>query len=1602
MEQDITGIFKRYTSDFTINIEPSYYPYEYINGYFSMSTNPPVIEVEYLTNENTKPIKKIFSLAGVAAANVNLATGDMVTSFCDIDGDRSVKGVEIKHVYKKDGANFFCGNNFRLNIQEKFVKNSSGVLDANYIYTDADGDKHGFRDYYYYIDRNGKKNYISSKSSIVVEADGTLKYNGYNVACEYKSASGLKAITVLEGLKNVKSLDQRSDKIKELSEQVKTYGNAWRDFVIINLTTGEIENSNLSETVIFDTYTQTMMPIPKSEALQYKSLKDQLANLIEKSSSDSVVGNNEYKSVAALKNSIDSENEELNDYIKGTDLEKNSQISSKLNSYTEIIPISVFDNVSSDSKYSKNGNQITLKQLIRLFRQRNLSIEQYNDQITLISTQDGTINNQLSLISKKRTVYIEQIQGYYKEYKAKLEELKQAKLQTPVNFLTDGKIYKGYNESGNLVAIFDAYENNVVIEYEQYYIEYASGERIARICDNDNNVVTFSYTPDNKLSCITDRNGRNTRYVYDSGSNLKEVIFDTGEKINITYYGNYITSIAEEKNNLYAKVLYNGSKPSAIINGSSVDTDIDTVYFSFVQNNNSTMNYVTITTDKSKERYYFNADNNLKEYRMEEGGVMSKAEQYVYNPYWKGSTKQSDPKVVTTSTTKESLRGKTLTNFVFTAGDTETTTLDQFENPLKTTNSKVKLDANGTNYLTVTVDRLYDDNQKLIEEVTTGTYSKDNKSLISHTKYNYNYAGNIVRKETYVEGEEFTKGKTVEETVYDNKGNVTKAFTYNTLDSSSKFYSSESEYDETGKTLADYDETGENKTKYGYKDGTSVVRETILPNGSKFAYGHDADDTVTSITQSTEDGEENSTQKVYKYGQVIEVKSGNTTVGYEYDDKRRLSEVKLNGNAHSTFEYHENETLNGVTVDRVVEKKDGKEFTTYTDKRGRVIRAGFPEKVQIDYGYNAAGNVESMTETVDNISVRSFAYTYNGLDKLTSYTEKDHGTDKHKETYAYDDYGKLTEVKHDSGFTYRYGYKSSTDGEIDNISIGENIVVKPKTDVNGRNTGKQVLFANTQVETESISYVKFGDHATNLPSSIVFGKKGVINCSASERLKYSYDKMGNISAIFKNGTLIVKYTYDKLNRIIREDNRTLKHTWVFAYDNNGNIITKKETDFTLKENTEDCVFTEHLYEYDGDELVYYDGKTCCYMAKTGKPSIYKNNNVYWSGENILQYGNDKFTYDACGRRLTKNNLVYTYDGNGKLIRQSNGLEFFYDHTGVAGMKYNDATYIYRKDVQGNIIALLDSSGTVVVKYTYDAWGNYAAEALDYYDGKVQFKNVDSDKAFNADYEKYKQLANINPFRYRGYYYDTETELYFLKTRYYDPEVGRFISPDSIEYLDPETINGFNLYAYCNNNPVSNVDPNGNKWWHWLIGGIGVVLIAVAAGLAILGTGGVAAFGLGALIGSVSVGALGAGIGAGIGYAIGGIDGLWQGALIGFGIGAAVGFVIGGVVGASAYSSALGTNFGKMGTVVKHPGIKVNWSQSMIHGPEQMIKRGVTKRVVNSTVRKGIALSQAGGKFAFVTQKAVAVVSSSGVLITTYGKNFYDAGILEIIKVLFGR
>ena len=143
-----------------------------------------------------------------------------------------------------------------------------------------------------------------------------------------------------------------------------------------------------------------------------------------------------------------------------------------------------------------------------------------------------------------------------------------------------------------------------------------------------------------------------------------------------------------------------------------------------------------------------------------------------------------------------------------------------------------------------------------------------------------------------------------------------------------------------------------------------------------------------------------------------------------------------------------------------------------------------------------------------------------------------------------------------------------------------------------------------------------------------------------------------------------------------------------------------------------------------------------------------------------------------------------------MIKYKKGtLKYVYAGDELVGFVLNGVSYLYRKNVFGDIVGILNSNGVEVAKYAYDAWGHCLIQ-------------LDS-----------SGIATANPFRYRGYYYDSDLGLYYLKSRYYDAETGRFISPDSPKYLASEILNGLNLYAYCNNNPVMNIDPNGNAWWN---------------------------------------------------------------------------------------------------------------------------------------------------------------------------------------------
>ena len=267
---------------------------------------------------------------------------------------------------------------------------------------------------------------------------------------------------------------------------------------------------------------------------------------------------------------------------------------------------------------------------------------------------------------------------------------------------------------------------------------------------------------------------------------------------------------------------------------------------------------------------------------------------------------------------------------------------------------------------------------------------------------------------------------------------------------------------------------------------------------------------------------------------------------------------------------------------------------------------------------------------------------------------------------------------------------------------------------------------------------------------------------------------------------------------------------LFSYDDNGNILAKYEYAFTNADtnelNTAEPTRTVlYGYDEDSDRLLTIDDSAketveVFEYDDIGNPTTYRGKYVTWShGREMTEFDGNTFTYDARGRRVSKNDIRYTYDSSGKLIgqyrkedgRRVDNLDFIYDHTGLLAVEYNGSRYFYRKNAQNDIICLLDNEGNVVVKYVYDAWGVCDTIVLD---------------------ENATDIANLNPFRYRSYYLDTETNLYFLKTRYYDPEICRFITIDDLAYLDADSINGLNLYAYCSNNPVNKYDPTGKFPW----------------------------------------------------------------------------------------------------------------------------------------------------------------------------------------------
>ena len=296
--------------------------------------------------------------------------------------------------------------------------------------------------------------------------------------------------------------------------------------------------------------------------------------------------------------------------------------------------------------------------------------------------------------------------------------------------------------------------------------------------------------------------------------------------------------------------------------------------------------------------------------------------------------------------------------------------------------------------------------------------------------------------------------------------------------------------------------------------------------------------------------------------------------------------------------------------------------------------------------------------------------------------------------------------------------------------------------------------------------------------------------STTTRAIYGYDQQGQLTSAMVGGT-----------------------SYEYTYDTAGNIQSKKVGSTTT-----------NYYTYGNsawrDLLTAYGGNTITYSG--GNPTKYYDGSTFtWTQGRRLATAkvgstNISYTYDMAGVRSSKTVGSTKYDFttlSGLVTRQTGGgktIDFVYDENNQPlAMKYNNTLYYYVLNAQGDVIALADQNGNLIAKYSYDPWGKLLSVTPNGW--------LDEQNAY------YLEVAEANPLRYRGYYYDAETGFYYLQSRYYDPEIGRFINADSYASTDATGLLSTNMFAYCENDPVNGSDPNG-EWVHILVGGaLGAVM-----------------------------------------------------------------------------------------------------------------------------------------------------------------------------------
>ena len=984
------------------------------------------------------------------------------------------------------------------------------------------------------------------------------------------------------------------------------------------------------------------------------------------------------------------------------------------------------------------------------------------------------------MIRKDSTTYVDELNGY-------------TLTKTNNNYIFDDGTYKYYFAIKvlNSVAYLSAIEDN-------------NGNKLNLNRTTNSNEISISDASGRKFSlsdyqAINAPDGSDVKYY-----SQKEITDPNGNKLKYTTKQDKYIEIKDQAGVILGKYEYT----------------------------NNTTDFTLVKSNDNKIEYYSNG--RLKQITYKNGSWIK----YTYN----------DDSMNYTTLTSSGETTKTVYNDAFLpveyTDESGTKTEYTYDN-----HYRVKTEKSGDETTTYT----YDSKGNVISYVTSN--EKNN------TYYTYNSSGKVVREKS---GNDYTYY------TYDSKGNVTVLATL--------------KKDFKGEIPKIYDSslTCFDTLSYTYDNKGRVAKEENS-DGSSVSYEYDASGNVTKETNITvENDKTKTTVTTYTYdemGNILNTQSESDNGSYIYDKAGRTLRVTQNGETTRTLYDDEGRTVQEIAPEDYDSSKDGlPSKNTYSDSNaghryvynqatGNLDSETNHLGVKTIYTYYSTG--EKKTETFDiykydyNINgnltkvyvdgVNTLSYNYDEDYNLTSevyangqsiryrYDDNNNLVSQYHNndtsayvTFSYNTDNELTQkVNADTGLKYVYGennsvevYRLSDDTLVqsyteDVTEADEDNGIEAKTDVTESHFGTTY---SSVIKDKSVSYINgnntfeysYTENDNAVASDVIkYNGTSVLNAG------YTYDNNGNVTEKNYGNSRSVINAYDIKGRITSTsyNGKTFNYTYdinsqltavsgnnysaSYAYDSRGNITNKNVNGTSTTFTYSNSDWKDELTAVNGTPLTYDEnGNVLTYGDKSFIWNTGRNLASIVDGDNEYSY-----TYDENGIRTSKtvNGITTSYNTkDGVILYQTDGtdtLYFQYDTSGVPlGFIWNGTQYFYITNQMGDVISITDVQGNELAQYSYDEWGNTLSTS-------------DND------------IANINPLRYRGYYYDNETSYYYLQSRYYDPCICRFINADDTEIAKTWKNDKFsnNLYLYCNNDPINYSDYTGyysarnaqtyaDKWW----------------------------------------------------------------------------------------------------------------------------------------------------------------------------------------------